>query len=303
VLRSDSLSATRIEARRTERGASPLTLLTLALFAVLAACARAPVREEPQAVPAQTPPPPPAAPETATVTVQKLPRQGNPPFYDVLGKRYHVMSSADGYRERGVASWYGSEFDGRMTASGEPYDMNALTAAHKTLPLPSVCRDTNVRNGRSVIVRVNDRGPFVRNRVIDLSYAAAEALDIAHEGTGIVDIEVLEPVDDSTPIDPALVTETVAGVVPDAPVPSEPPIESRSLYVQVGAVGDPFNAERMHQRLSSLGFGNVSVVPDIEKERPLYRVRLGPLDGVSDYDVLVDRLHAAAIDDVYLTLD
>jgi rare lipoprotein A len=301
VFRADPVDVRRIEARRTQRGASPRALLALGLLALLAACARTPVREEP--VPAEVVPPPAAAPQAPAVASQKLPRKGNPPFYDVLGKRYHVLPSADGYRERGVASWYGREFDGRMTASGEPYDMRALTAAHKTLPLPSVCRVTNVRNGRSVIVRVNDRGPFVRNRVIDLSYAAAQALDIAREGTGIVDIEVLEPVDDSTPVDPALVTETLAGVIPDADVPSEPPIEARSLYVQVGAFGDPFNAERMHQRLSSLGFDNVSVVPDIEKERPLYRVRLGPLDTVSAYDVLVDRLHAAAIDDVYLTLD
>jgi len=300
VLRGEPFDVPRFEAapRRTARFVRVFPLL---LLAVLSACARTPVREQPAIVPAETLPA--AAPEGPAVAAPKPPRQGNPPFYDVLGKRYHVMSSADGYRERGVASWYGREFDGRKTASGERFDMHALTAAHKTLPLPSYCRVTNLRNGRSVIVRVNDRGPFVRNRVIDLSYAAAQELDITREGTGIVDIEILEPVDDATAEDVSLVSAAAAGVVPDAQVLSEPPIEDRPLYVQVGAFGDPFNAERMHQRLSLLGFDNVSVVPDIAKERPLYRVRLGPLGNVAAYDTLVDRLHAVAIDDIYLTLE
>ena len=100
-------------------------------------------------------------------------RLGNPPFYEVAGHRYVVLSSAAGYVERGVASWYGTEFHGLRTATGEPYDMFAMTAAHKTLPLPCYARVTNLSNGRSVVVRINDRGPFVANRIIDLSYTAA----------------------------------------------------------------------------------------------------------------------------------
>jgi rare lipoprotein A len=274
---------------------------------LLTACAGTPSHERPHSVPA-THVPPPDAPEPPAPKLAKPPRAGNPPFYDVMGRRYHVLPSGEGYQERGVASWYGGEFHGRSTASGERYDMHAFTAAHKTLPLPSYARVTNLRNGRSVIVKVNDRGPFVRNRIIDLSYAAAEALDITLDGTGIVDIVTLEPDDGDDAVALGDVTgDTPAALdvafVPEVEVPVEPPIEDRPLYVQVGAYGDPFNAERMHERLASLGFHNVSVVPDIARERPLYRVRLGPLPDVAAYDTLVDRLNAVAIDDIYLTLE
>ena len=100
-------------------------------------------------------------------------KYGNGPVYEVLGKRYTVMPSAHGYRERGVASWYGKKFHGNLTSSRETYDMYAMTAAHKTLPLPTYVRVRNLRNDKSIVVRVNDRGPFVHNRIIDLSYSAA----------------------------------------------------------------------------------------------------------------------------------
>ena len=280
----------------------------LVATALLAACAGTPLREEAEPVPSANVPPP-AAPEAPMVKPAKPPRAGNPPFYDVMGRRYHVLPSGEGYHERGVASWYGGEFHGRSTASGERYDMHAFTAAHKTLPLPSYARVTNLRNGHSVIVRINDRGPFVRNRILDLSYAAAIALDITGEGTGIVDIVTIGPDDGNETLAGGEVTgdtppiAVAASFAPDAAPPVEPPLEERPLYVQVGAYGDPFNAERMHQRLASLGFDNVAVVPDIAKERPLYRVRLGPLPDVAAYDTLVDRLHAIAVDDIYLTLE
>ena len=103
---------------------------------------------------------------------------GNGPVYEVLGKRYTVMPSSKGYQERGVASWYGTKFHGNLTSNREVYDMYQMTAAHKTLPLPTYVRVRNLRNDKSVVVRVNDRGPFVHNRIIDLSYAAAMKLDI-----------------------------------------------------------------------------------------------------------------------------
>jgi len=292
----------RIELRPPRRLVRTGAMLTLATM-LLSACAQTQLRKEHEPVPV-TSVPAPAAPEAPALPPQQPLRRGNPPFYDVLGQRYHVLSSGDGYHERGVASWYGREFHGRSTASGEPYDMNALTAAHKTLPLPSYARVTNLRNGRSIVVRINDRGPFVRNRIIDLSYGAAQALDIANEGTGIVDIETVVPDNgDDAVAATAAPADPVAAVLPDADLSNEPPLEARTLYVQVGAYGDPFNAERMHQRLASLGFDNVSVVPDIAKDRPLYRVRLGPLPDVAAYDQLVDRLHSVAIDDIYLTLN
>jgi rare lipoprotein A len=291
-------------ARRAWRRAGGAAILVAT--ALLAACAGTPSRS-PETAPAANLPPP-AAPEAPLVKA-KPPRAGNPPFYDVMGRRYHVLSSGEGYHERGVASWYGKEFHGRNTASGEPYDMHAFTAAHKTLPLPSYARVTNLRNGHSVIVRINDRGPFVRNRILDLSYAAAVALDITGDGTGIVDVVTIEPDDARDTLAGGEVTGDTPPIrvadsfAPEAPPPVEPPIEDRPLYVQVGAYGDPFNAERMHQRLASLGFDNVAVVPDIARQRPLYRVRLGPLPDVEAYDTLVDRLHAVAIDDIYLTLE
>jgi rare lipoprotein A len=115
--------------------------------------------------------------------------------YEQNGRRYYVLDSSRGYAERGVASWYGERFHGRPTSSGEPYDMHALTAAHRTLPIPTYVRVTNLANGRSLVVRVNDRGPFSDpdNRLIDLSYAAAQQLDVVRDGTASVRIEAIEP--------------------------------------------------------------------------------------------------------------
>ena len=120
-------------------------------------------------------------------------RYGNPPFYEVFGKRYYVLSSSVDYVERGVASWYGPGFHEVRTSTGEPYDMYGMTAAHKTLPLPAYVRVTNLQNGRSVVVRVNDRGPFVGNRIIDLSYTAAAKLDMLRNGTAMVEVRAVGP--------------------------------------------------------------------------------------------------------------
>src|SRR5690606_25596328 len=117
--------------------------------------------------------------------------RGNPPFYEVFGRRYHVLDSAENFVERGIASWYGRDFHRLPTSSGEPYDMYGMTAAHKPRPLPTWVEVTNLENGRQVIVRVNDRGPFVGDRVIDLSYAAAEALDMIRAGTARVEVRAL----------------------------------------------------------------------------------------------------------------
>jgi rare lipoprotein A len=118
---------------------------------------------------------------------------GNPESYVVFGRRYRTMDSSDGYVARGVASWYGPTFHGRRTSSGEPYDMYAMTAAHKTLPLPTYARVTNLQNGRSAVVKVNDRGPFYADRVIDLSYAAASKLGVVKNGTAFVEIRAIDP--------------------------------------------------------------------------------------------------------------
>ena len=135
-----------------------------------------------------------AAPKKSarSVTTSARAEGGNPRFYDEFGKRYHVLASSNGYRERGVASWYGHPFHGRPTSSGERYDMDEMTAAHTTLPLPTWVEVTNLDNGKRVIVKVNDRGPFVDKRLIDLSRAAASALDIVRAGTARVEVRALD---------------------------------------------------------------------------------------------------------------
>jgi rare lipoprotein A len=180
---------------RACRSATPAALL------LLVACAHAPPRPSPAHPPAAAPSTtvlPRYAPDASQVP-DAVPREeprsafGNPPFYYVAGHRYVVLPSSSGYTERGVASWYGTEFHGLRTSTGEPYDMFAMTAAHKTLPLPCYARVTNLSNGRSVVVRINDRGPFVANRIIDLSYSAASRLEMIRNGTAFVQVDVLSP--------------------------------------------------------------------------------------------------------------
>lgn len=122
-------------------------------------------------------------------TKEPLSRYGNPSEYRVDGQKYHVLKSSDGYKARGIASWYGTKFHKQRTSSGEPYDMYVMTAAHKTLPLPTYVKVKNLENGREAVVKVNDRGPFHGNRVIDLSYAAALKLGVFPKGTARVEVE------------------------------------------------------------------------------------------------------------------
>ena len=120
-------------------------------------------------------------------------RSGNPETYVIDGVTYRVMDTSSGYRERGIASWYGGYFHGRITSNGDVYDMYQMTAAHKSLPLPTYVRVTHLGNGRSVVLRVNDRGPFVEDRIIDLSFAAASKLGMATIGTAQVEVVALDP--------------------------------------------------------------------------------------------------------------
>lgn len=283
------------------------------------------------------PPAPPATPAEGSV----IGTPGNPPFYEVLGQRYYVLPSAAGYRERGVASWYGGKFHGRNTSNGERYDMYELTAAHKTLPIPTWVRVTNLRNGASIVVRVNDRGPFVKNRVIDLSFAAARAIDMIGAGTTLVEVEALagQPAAPAPPVVAAADSETrpwvpasaepieaVAAVAeppagPDgsAVALSEPPTEPLAptpapaglnpltaspaaplIYVQVGAYRDPANARRMQARLYNAAIENVGVANDEREGLPLYRVRIGPVDGVAGYDRVIAQLEALGIGETHL---
>ncbi|RME34439.1 MAG: septal ring lytic transglycosylase RlpA family protein [Gammaproteobacteria bacterium] len=212
-------------------------------------------------------------------------RYGNPESYEVLGHRYYVMQDARGYVERGIASWYGTKFHGRRTSSGEPYDMYRMTAAHKTLPLPTYVQVTNLRNGRSVVVRVNDRGPFHDNRIIDLSYAAALKLGMIDTGTAPVEVRALEP------------------GRPRPQVASIRPHPGLQYHVQVGAFHERTNAERLQQRLSRLLQVAVSIREARVEGRPLYRVLLGPLPGVAASDRLIESLKSLGIEEHHLVFN
>src|SRR5262249_16415945 len=156
-----------------------------------------------------------------------------------------VLPTADGFVERGVASWYGPTFHGEATSMGEQYDMYAMSAAHKTLPLPAYARVTNLRNGKSVVVRINDRGPFVANRIIDLSYTAAAKLDMIREGTTLVEVRALTA---STPDKITRVAET-------------PPPD---LFVQAGAFSSEQNAHHLRDRLQNAGLGKVLIASPLD---------------------------------------
>jgi rare lipoprotein A len=227
-------------------------------------------------------------------------RYGNGPVYEVLGKTYTVMPSSSGYKERGVASWYGKKFHGRLTSNREPYDMYAMTAAHKTLPLPTYVQVRNLRNNRTIIVRVNDRGPFVHNRVIDLSYAAATKLDMVRDGTSLVEVTAIS-FDDPPGDRPVRKVEPPQPPAAASAPERQPEVEKQNeIFVQVGAFGDRANAERRQSALIAGGIGGVFVFADAAASPPLYRVRIGPIAGVDDYDALVTRLETLGISDPYL---
>jgi rare lipoprotein A len=207
---------------------------------------------------------------------------GNKSPYSVLGESYRVLGSANGYVERGLASWYGNKFHGYMTSDFERYDMYAYTAASKTLPLPSYARVTNLENGRSVIVRVNDRGPFVANRIIDLSYVAAIKIGVWPKGTAMVEVRGIDPAHpQAEPVHNAAVTTG-----PISPQKTPKP----ALYLQVGAFADGANAERAAARVRSARLGQVQVVQAQVDGKTVQRVRLGPLKDADEADRLAPRL-------------
>jgi rare lipoprotein A len=222
-------------------------------------------------------------------TTEELPRsaRGNMPFYEVYGVRYSVMDTSIGYNERGVASWYGKKFHGRDTSSGERYDMYAMTAAHKTLPLPTIARVTNLNNGKSVIVRINDRGPFVKNRIIDMSYAAAIELDMTGAGTAMVQVEALT----------AGKTNASNNVASAANDPNS------RMYLQVGAFGEQGNARSLAARLNSNGINKVSVHESNGETPVLYRVRIGPVNSVGEYDQLVRQVENLQVAQTQLVIE
>jgi len=273
--------------RATLRMASAAAAIT----AVLAGCTTPAPRPAPRAPgePVHVPIPPPTLPPPKDIEAipDAIPRpeprsaKGNPPFYNVLGKRYFVLASADGYHERGVASWYGPGFHEARTSNGEPYDMYAMTAAHKTLPLPAYVQVTNLKNGRNVVVRVNDRGPFKDGRIIDLSYTAAAKLDMLRDGTTFVEVRALTPATDA----------------------QAEPTATAALYVQAGAFSAENNAANLLAQLRSKGITKGFVRADELNGKPMYRVRIGPIPTVPEFDRVIARLKSLGIADARLALD
>ncbi|MFP5350058.1 MAG: septal ring lytic transglycosylase RlpA family protein [Gammaproteobacteria bacterium] len=233
----------------------------------------------------------------AVPKAEPLAATGNKP-YTVFGVGYRPLASARGYRERGVASWYGKKFHGKRTSSGEAYDMYAMTAAHKTLPIPSYVRVRNLQNGRSVVVRVNDRGPFLHNRVIDLSYAAAARLDILATGTGLVEVEAIDVGA------PATTTARAVQIIPmaEAAEPQAEALAAPKLAVQVGAFTQADNAQALRTKLEQAGLP-VYVQPPTDGGPSLYRVRLGPIDNVEQGDHLVAEAARQGITDAVIVVE
>ena len=259
-------------------------MLLLPLLALVTSCGRAPERDGP-------PPHPFDASAVPDAVPQPEPRSkyGNASSYVVFGRRYYTLATSRGYVERGVASWYGRKFHGRRTSSGEPYDMYAMTAAHRSLPIPTYVAVTHLSNGRRIIVRVNDRGPFHANRIIDLSYAAAKKLGIVRTGTGLVEVRAIDP----------SASPAVSG---GGPAPERVADPTR-LFLQVGAFTVHDNAQRMKTRLHSVSDRNVHIIQVLSGAQPIYRVRLGPLEDVEQADRLAERLSAFGVSEARIVVE
>lgn len=179
---------------------------------------------------------------------------GNPSSYSLLGQDYKVLPFSKDFKQRGIASWYGPDFHGKKTSNGETYNMYGMTAAHKTLPIPSYVKVTNLKNNRTIIVRINDRGPYHDDRVIDLSYAAAKKLDVHQLGTEHVKIEAINA------------------------------RNNNSVYLQLGVFGNPNNARKLQKKVSSKSLPKPKIKQIIHNGKIAYKVQIGPLYSSSQVD-------------------
>ncbi|MSO65441.1 MAG: septal ring lytic transglycosylase RlpA family protein [Alphaproteobacteria bacterium] len=249
--------------------------------------------------------------------------------YTIAGITYVPRIDPD-YDETGIASWYGPDFHGKATANGELFDQNDVTAAHKTLPLPSYARVTNLENGRSIVVRVNDRGPFVNGRVIDLSRRSAQLLAMDRQGTAKVRVRVLNgsgqgfvaerpdtPTQERTLVASARVDDVRIEELPPpdgvkqaaanvrlAALPSQvtiEPVKPTGIFVQAGAFVQRDNANRVVSRLRAIG--EARVLPVKTRDRELFRVRIGPVSSVGDADVILGRVVDAGFPEARIVVD
>jgi rare lipoprotein A len=246
---------------------------------------------------------PDAIPKKETRTIA-----GNKNPYTILGKTYHLIKDESSYKERGYASWYGQKFNGYKTSNGEIYDMYAMTAAHKTLPIPSYVRVTNVTNGKTVVVRVNDRGPFHEGRIIDLSYAAAQRIGIHQHGTGLVDVEIVLP-DDKPAIPRRADTQTNIQAV-NAQTVNTQAVNTQAVntqeiklpentYLQLAAFSTLDAAKEYSAKIAA----QLAMIPVIHSDlapKEIHRVRLGPFKTTQAVQAARDQLAKLNVFDVHL---
>ncbi len=275
-------------------------LLAICALLLLAACGSS-TKTTPKAT-APSPPssgkyysndgPPDIAPEALEGTMdaiarpEPLHRFANRP-YEVLGKQYVPYTRVQTFRETGMASWYGRKFHGQKTANGEIYDLYAMTAAHPTAPLPSFARVTNLENGRSVVVRINDRGPFLHGRIIDLSYAAAAKLGYARKGAVRVEVELLD-MGAASVLQPSIAAPTPrsASGTGDIVVAER----SGEIYIQLGAFGNTANATAFLNKVGSEVSDALGIAPQVVERDGLARVRVGPYRSRDAASVALDAL-------------
>ncbi len=215
-------------------------------------------------------------------------RYGNPESYVVLGKRYYTFKESSGYVQTGIASWYGKKFHGRKTSSGEVYDMYAMTAAHKRLPLPSYVEVSNIENGKRIVVRVNDRGPFHENRIIDLSYTAAQKLGIVGKGTGMVEIRAV-----SSPGQLRTGQDQQASLYE----------QGYHAWLQLGAFSERRNAELLFSKLHPVLSDKVRISESSKTGLHLFRVQVGPLLNVDVSDKMVQTLTSLGVYEYYYVFE
>jgi rare lipoprotein A len=300
---------------------SPRPAFVVLVLAVVAGCAAPPKAPPPSAGPAARPPAP--TPPAAPVPPSKYYSDDGPPLampsdldavadavprpealhrfanrpYTVLGREYVPATSPRPYRERGVASWYGRKFHGQKTSTGEVYDMFAMSAAHPTLPLPSYAKVTSLASGRSVVVRVNDRGPFLHGRIIDLSYAAAHRLGIAQKGSGEVEVEAIVLADTlaAAPPLPPVAPPTVSGAPPAAAPPAPEPAPAGTgggFVVQLGAFANYANAQAFLAHAQNQ-MTAAEVEPRVRQQNGLWRVYVGPYPNRDDARRAASRIASA----------
>jgi rare lipoprotein A len=226
--------------------------------------------------------------QNATPKVEPLSRYGNPASYEVFGDQYHVLPHGQDYVAEGHASWYGRKFHGKRTSSGERYDMFAMTAAHRSLPLPTYAKVKNLHNGKEIIVKINDRGPFVKDRLIDLSYAAAKKLGVHQTGTARVRVSAIDAAqwqaqeNKSKKMNKQAKTQLAANKSRNKTTESA----KSKIYIQLGAFNDKNNAQNLAKKASTL----TQVLAHVTENKEVYKVRLGPLKDKKEAEQLKQKL-------------